>query len=101
MKLTLTNSDKKAIIDPKNWDRVSKYSWYLKQINPKAFYIATAIRQDGKNRTLYLHRFIMHAGPGMDVHHKNHDPLDNQEENLEERCSPEHRCWHLSNSKSN
>ena len=97
MKLTLTNSDKKAIIDAKNWIRVSQYSWYLKKVNPQAFYVATSIRQDGKNRTVYLHRFIMNAKPGMDVHHKNRDPLDNQEENLEERRSLEHRCWHLAN----
>jgi hypothetical protein len=97
MELTLTNSDKKAIIDDKNWVRVSKYSWYLKQVNPRAFYVATSVRQDGKNRTVYLHRFITDAGLGIDVHHKDHDPLNNLEENLEERPAPEHRCWHLAN----
>jgi len=97
MELTLTNSDKKALIDAKNWDRVSKHSWYLKRVNPKASYVATSIRYDGKNHTVYLHRFIMCAEHGMDVHHKNRDPLNNLEENLEERYSPEHRCWHLAN----
>ena len=101
MLLTLTNSNKKAIIDDKHYARVSQYTWYLKRIRQGVYYVATGIRENGKVRTLYLHRFIMKTKSGMDVHHKNTNSLDNQEENLEERPSPEHRCWHLANNRSN
>jgi len=98
MELTLTNSDKKTIIDAKHYARVSQYRWFLKKVNPYSQYVATSIHQDGKCQTLYLHRFIMKTEPGMDVHHKNCNPLDNREKNLEERHSLEHRCWHLANN---
>lgn len=101
MELTLTNSDKKAIIDTKHYARVSQYAWYLKRIRQGVYYVATGIRENGKVRTLYLHRFIVQAIKGMDVHHKNTNSLDNQEKNLEERPSPEHRCWHLANKNNN
>jgi len=95
MLLTLTNTDKKAIIDDWNYSRIKKFKWYLKQSRPDVYYVATSIRQNGKVKTVYLHRFIIQPKKGMDVHHKNTNTLDNQEENLEEKGAPVHRTWHL------
>lgn len=95
MLLNLTNTDKKAIIDEKNRARVMKYKWQLKQSSPGVFYVATSIGR----KTVYLHRFIIQAQLGMDVHHKDENPLNNLEENLEERESIPHRCYHLSKKR--
>ena len=96
MLLTLTNTDKKAIIDEKNYARVMLYKWFLKRVGPNAYYVATSIRKNGINTTLYLHRLVMQPQSRMDIHHKNRNIFDNQEENLEEREAIPHRCWHLS-----
>lgn len=95
MLLTLTNTNKKATIDDKNYTKVKPYKWFFKQVRPDVYYVATSIHQNGKTKTLYLHRLILQSKVGMDVHHKNRNPLDNQEENLEEIESMFHRRWHL------
>lgn len=95
MLLPLSNTDKKAIIDDKNYDRVRKFKWFLKRVGSDAYYVAASIRQNGKVKTIYLHRFIIQPKEGMDVHHKNTNTLDNQEENIEEKEAPVHRTWHL------
>lgn len=94
MLLNLTNTDKKAIIDDKHFGLVKLYTWRWKQCGANSYYVATSIRVNKKWTTLYLHRLIMQPQPGMDVHHKNTNSLDNQEENLEEREAMFHRSWH-------
>lgn len=92
MLINLSNTDKKAIIDDKNYDKVKKFTWYWKKSGKDSYYVATNIHR----KTVYLHRFIVQPKSGMDVHHKDENPLNNLEENLEERKSIPHRSWHLS-----
>ena len=95
MLLDLTNSDKKAIIDDKNGDRVLKYKWYWKKSGENSYYVATNICKT----TAYLHRFILQPSPNKDVHHIDENTLNNLEENLEEQPAIMHRNWHNRNRR--
>ena len=99
MLLALTNTNKKAIIDGKNYDKVSKFKWYWKKSEKNLYYVATNIRIGKKSTTLYLHRFLLQPSPDKDVHHKDGNTLNNLEENLEERNAIAHRSWHNRNRR--
>ena len=49
--------------------------------NPNKFHVLSCGRL-GEPETVYLHRLIMRAPPGMQVDHINGDPLDNRRSNL-------------------
>ena len=57
----------------------------------------TGPRQSGKSTTLYLHRFLLDPSPNKDVHHRDENPLNNLEENLEVHDAIVHRNWHNRN----
>lgn len=68
----------KIIIDSEDFDKVSKYNWWIKGNN--YVYTQTSGR---KNRTsTYLHRLIMNTKKGEEVDHINQNPLDNRKSNL-------------------
>lgn len=94
MLINLTNTNKKAIIDDKNCARVMLHKWHWKRVDKYSFYVATSVRTDGKSKTVYLHRLILQAKPGMDVHHKDENTLNNVEENLVEVEATHHRSQH-------
>lgn len=99
MLIDLTNTDKKAVIDDKNWDRVKKYKWRYKRSGPGMYYVATSFKYNGVSTTLYLHRLIMDPAPSKDVHHKDGCTLNNLEENLEKQPGIMHRSWHCRNRR--
>ena len=99
MLITLGNTDKKTVIDAKHYDRVMKFNWYWKKSGENSYYVATNIRENGKTTTLYLHRLILQPSPDKDVHHKDENPLNNLEENLEEQPAITHRSWHNRNRR--
>jgi len=100
MLLTLTNTDKKAIIDDKNYDKVKKFKWYWKKSEKNLYYVATNVRApNGKSTTLYLHRFLLQPSPNKDVHHVDGNTLNNLEENLSVQDAIAHRNWHNRNRR--
>jgi len=99
MLLNLSNTDKKAIIDDKNWDKIKNFTWYWKKSEENLYYVATNVRLNGKSTTLYLHRFILDPSPDKDVHHIDGNTLNNLEENLEEQDAIIHRSWHNRNRR--
>lgn len=78
-----------ALIDDEDWPRVSLHSWLVRPIT-KARRSWYALIMVGK-RTLYLHRFILNAGPGEIVDHANRDGLDNRKRNLR-KCTKAQNC---------
>lgn len=94
MLINLSNTGKKAIIDSKHYGRVKKYTWFLKRVDRYSKYVATSVWHNGHTETIYLHRFILQASKGMDVHHRDENIFNNQEENLLEEKSKIHRAWH-------
>lgn len=57
------------------------WRWRLRK-SGHCFYATRRVRLDGKETIIKAHRAIMQAAPGMEVHHINHNTLDNRRENL-------------------
>jgi len=87
--ITLTNSDFKGIIDDEDYERVSKYKWFL--VKGKCTnYIQSTKRIQGKTKS--LHRFIMkETNPKIDTDHKNRNGLDNRKINLRQATNTQNQ----------
>lgn len=66
-----------AKVDDEDFEKLSKYKWSRITI-----YAKTWKRINGKDITIQMHRMIMNPPDGMDVHHIDHDGLNNQKSNL-------------------
>ncbi len=71
-----------AVIDDEHAELASGYRWRA-LVQPHTCYaIARLPRLYGKQRSIYLHRLIVRAGPGERVEHKDHNGLLNCRANL-------------------
>lgn len=70
-------SGHEALIDLEDVDSVSTYRWHAIPLRDTT-YSATSIA----GKRIYLHRLVMKAPKGMEVHHINHNGLDNRKSNL-------------------
>lgn len=72
-----------ALVDDEDYEELSKHKWRVCKMRggPKA---QRQSRRDasGKRTSVYMHRQITNAPPGLVVDHLNHDTLDNQRANL-------------------
>lgn len=72
----------RAVIDDEYADVAGGYRWRV-LVQPHTCYaVARLPRLFGKQRSLYLHRLIVRAGPGERVEHVDHDGLMNCRANL-------------------
>ncbi|MGD0510283.1 MAG: AP2 domain-containing protein [Candidatus Micrarchaeaceae archaeon] len=84
-------------VDDANFGRVNAFKWYAsvhkyKDGSVKNVYAQRQVRVEGKKLAWYMHRFIMGVtDPKMDVDHKDHDGLNNQEYNLRAATKVENR----------
>jgi hypothetical protein len=76
----------RVIVSPEDIDRLKAYRWH---VNRDGY-----VRRYQDRRTIFLHREIMEAQPGQEVHHINHNPLDNRRENLRVLSHGEHARIH-------
>jgi len=86
---TLTIETKKhgthhVLLDDEDYDRVvAEGKWYIhKDYRREVFYVTSATYENGKQKTIQLHRFIVDAPRGKMVDHINGDGRDNRKENL-------------------
>ena len=80
-----------VIVDDDIAETISKQSWFIKKGGyGHGSYVARSIREGNKIKTIRLHRWIMNAPKGFEVHHKNGNSLDNRRENLEVLTPEEH-----------
>lgn len=82
-----------AIIDEDVYLLLSRHHWRLVR-SQNCFYAARRVRRHGKEYWYKMHREIMNAPPGYEVHHKNLNTLDNRRSNLELLSPAEHRAAH-------
>ena len=71
-----------ATIDDGDAELVSSYRWRVLAQRHTCYAIARLPRFQGKQRTLYMHRLIVDAGPGERVEHVDHNGLMNCRANL-------------------
>ena len=81
--IALTNSSKVVLVDDEDWEKLNRYSWFLKSSASEDY----AVRSDwnkGHVKTIRMHRMIMGINQrGLQVHHLNGNTLDNRKENLQ------------------
>lgn len=68
-----------AAVDDEDFDNLAEHKWYK---NNKGYAYTFIKDENGKRQGMLMHRMIMHPDKGLDVHHKNHHPLDNTKNNL-------------------
>ncbi len=87
MKKISLSRGKHALIDDSDFDRISKYNWYINENAEKTKVYAMRSRlKDEVNVTgtkVYMHRFILNVkDKAVMIKHKNGNTLDNRRENL-------------------
>ena len=75
------NKGKYAIVDNDDFDRFGHYKWYVKK-GGYTFYAQRVEYNNGKTRTMTMHREIMAAPARLIVDHINRNGLDNRRANL-------------------
>ena len=85
-----------AYVSPDKLQLLNQYYW--RAVKSSSGYYARARYQiNGKTHTIRMHRLLTGALPGQIAHHKNHNRLDNTDENLEVHTARQHRHydgWH-------
>jgi hypothetical protein len=71
--IDLTNTDKKALIDDSDFERVNQFRWLL---------LKNGYVMSNSAEHLYLHRFIFGVKIKARVDHKDRNPLNNRRHNL-------------------
>ena len=83
MKRIPLTQGKFAIVNDEDFDRLNSFKWYAHE-DRNTYYAVRTIRQNGKRKTILMHREIMElkAGDGRQTDHINHDGLDNRRDKL-------------------
>lgn len=84
LRLHLNDCEQTALIDAEDYPLIEKYKWLIHLSGDRSTNYINCSDVDGRRNYLYLHRFIMMAGPSFVVDHINGDTLDNRKANL--RC---------------
>jgi len=80
--ITLTKGQV-ALVDDDDYEWLMQWKWHVRWMpGMHSFYAKRDVRKNGKQRTIYMAREIMHAQPGQEVDHINHNTLDNRKANL-------------------
>lgn len=79
-----------AILDPADYHRLKRHRWFAKK-SRHAVYAVRRQRRGGRETLIRMHREITAAPPDKDVHHINHNTLDNRRHNLHVCTPAEHR----------
>jgi hypothetical protein len=70
-------------VDDWNYDRLMEHKWYANRV-ASVFYAKRTEDINGKPVTIYMHREILGTPKGTGIDHKDHDGLNNLEENIRE-----------------
>lgn len=84
MKVIKITQGCRAFIDDEDFEKVSRYRWYLvRPLKSKTLkYAACKKYPDGEKKTLLMHRLILNAPKGRPVDHIDRNGLNNQKSNL-------------------
>lgn len=90
MKEIILTNGMKSKIDDKDFDVVNLYNWYAEK-HGLNFRAHRTFRVDGKNKKIYLHRFILKLKKLEIIDHIDGDGLNNQRSNLR-ICTQKENC---------
>ena len=71
-----------VVIDDDISNNLMKYRWHVKSRRHGIYFAAMVKQPDGKEKAIFLHRFIMGEPPGLMVDHIDGDHFNCQRENL-------------------
>jgi len=74
-----------ALVDDDDYERLNKHKWYATKACKGSFYAARISKETDpgdQGHLISMAREIMHAQPGQEVDHINHNTLDNRKANL-------------------
>lgn len=71
-----------AIVDDEDYEFLSQWKWYAGKERDGKYRAMRKQKEDGKWRTIYMHRVILNAPRGVVIDHINGDSLDNRKANL-------------------
>lgn len=72
-----------AIVDPEDYERLSKYKWQAKKDGRSFYAVRSEPRKKGRKRkSISMHRMVLPVPEGLYVDHINHNGLDNRKANL-------------------
>ena len=91
-----------AIVDPEDYDALSKYKWYAVKRGRQYYAVAKVGTKKGGHRQkkVRMHRLIMKAPKGKVVDHINHNGLDNRKANLR-LATAQQNTWNKRKQKGN
>jgi hypothetical protein len=98
MKEILLTRGMKTVVDDEDYERLLPYKWQAVKTWPRTCLIyAGRQRLPSKVGISYLHRELCSPlDPGLVVHHKNGDTLDNRRDNLQIMSIADHSRYHQS-----
>lgn len=82
-----------AIVDPEDYERLSRYRWRLRKSH-SCYYAVRKTRINGKTIYIRMHREVMGFPEGKDVHHDGRNTLDNRKKKLIVSTKAEHHRLH-------
>ena len=71
-----------AIIDDIDFELINKFKWHLYEHCNNKYAVAHDRSEQGKDKTIRMHRLILNAEKGVVVDHVNHNGLDNRRINI-------------------
>lgn len=93
MKRIPLTQGKFSIIDDEDYNELNKYKWFAQNTgNSWRAGRNTARDKNGKQKRIFMSRFIMNCPKGLQVDHLNHNTLDNRRLNLRV-CTLQENHW--------
>mgnify|MGYP001400238116 CR=1 FL=1 len=71
-----------ALVDDEDFENISKYVWCTSKWNNSIYAVTNICDQDGKRKTLKMHRLILNLKVGQECDHMDHNGINNQKSNL-------------------
>ena len=91
-----------ALVDDDMYEYLNQWNWYAAQKESGKWYAQrNTKRENGRQKTIFMHLLVMPPPEGMEVAHKdNQRTLDNRRENLR-FCTRAQNTWNRSKSPRN
>jgi hypothetical protein len=81
-----------ALVSPQDYDRVCMIHWRVKFSGGAPYAVAHVPGSGKRGRDMFMHRFILEAGPREIIDHRDGDGLNNTRENLRSATTQQNIC---------